>query len=188
MRGNIFGKGKKHVDEYKTFLKSKVVASRQEQEKFQKKMDNRIQKRLNKNPEFNIDKDKKITDWRQNLASEDKYQQGIQAIFDELESLKKSAWPYDIEYDIEIAGQASVPAGTGGKTMHDVSDDHIKVVLSERMDFIQAISHELKHAYQFETRKLAFFPPGWSFPRGRSLRNSLSQEETDRRNPAKLQY
>lgn len=156
--GNIFGKGKEHVEEYKSVLKSKVAASRQEQEKIQKKIDNRIQKQLKKNPEFNIDKDKKITEWRQNLASEDKYQQGIQAIFDELEVLEKSAWTYDIE----IAGQSSVPVGSGGKIMHDMSDDHIKVVLSEAMDFIEAISHELKHAYQFETRKLAFRHEGGS--------------------------
>lgn len=72
-----------------------------------------------------------------------------QGVLDEFTELENSTQVYNI-----LTG-ASVPAGAGGETRFNGSTRAVDVVVGGQLPLLEALPHELKHAYQFETGKLS---------------------------------
>jgi YD repeat-containing protein len=59
-------------------------------------------------------------------------------------------------YEIIVRDQGELTEGSGGSTGFNSNTCHVEVVISSTMPIFEALPHELKHAYQFETEKLDF--------------------------------
>jgi len=150
IKGDIFGSGKEYVETYRKNLNDRT----DESVKRQTEVETKIQKRRDKLAQNgrNLISDKKLNKWSQLVEDEKSIQSGLAEIREELNILEKSEWVYDIS----VVEANELPKEAGGVTKHSSLDNHIKINVFEGFDMIEGLSHELKHAYQFETHKLAF--------------------------------
>jgi hypothetical protein len=72
-----------------------------------------------------------------------------QGILDEYTSLENSTQVYNI-----VTG-GTAPTGAGGETRFNSATGYVDVVVNSKLDLLESLPHELKHAYQFETGKLS---------------------------------
>jgi hypothetical protein len=74
------------------------------------------------------------------------------AILEEYKALENST-DY---YEVIVKDPSKLTEGSGGSTGYNSATGHIDVVISSTMPLFEALPHELKHAYQFETEMLDF--------------------------------
>ncbi|MCB9018843.1 MAG: hypothetical protein H6546_00770 [Chitinophagales bacterium] len=90
------------------------------------------------------------------LARLESSKSAYQGILDEYTALENSTQVYNI-----VSG-ASVPAGAGGETRFNSATGYVDVVVGGQLSLLEALPHELKHAYQFETGKISLGYSGGS--------------------------
>jgi len=72
-----------------------------------------------------------------------------QGILDEYKTLEQSTQVYN------IVTNGNAPSGAGGETRFNKETGYVDVVVNNKLDLLESLPHELKHAYQFETGKLS---------------------------------
>jgi hypothetical protein len=152
-RGAKFGKGKAEADWYKSETIKHRDQSISRQNSLQAKLDQRIASRQDRDPNYNSESDKKANKYRSQIRIEEQLQNGFSEVLCELEVLEKSDWVYDIELINDPSWDGE---GKGGEIGFNLETNHIEVKLNVNWKRMKTVSHELKHAYQFEQFKLGF--------------------------------
>jgi hypothetical protein len=73
----------------------------------------------------------------------------FQEVLNEFTSLENSTQVYN------IVTNAVLKEGTGGKIEFNKETKHVDVMVGSTLDLLESLPHELKHAYQFEIRKVS---------------------------------
>ncbi|MBL7837104.1 MAG: hypothetical protein JNM67_06285 [Bacteroidetes bacterium] len=88
---------------------------------------------------------------QQKKVYDDKIKECDEAIA-EIDVMRKSDWTYDINV-------ISLGKGEDGNVKYNTKSNNIDIYISSKLtgnEFMAALSHEMKHAYQFEVGKIAF--------------------------------
>jgi hypothetical protein len=152
-RGAKFGKGKEHANEYRAETEKRRDESVDRQNSIQNKLNNRISRKQGKNENYNVETDRKAKNYIGKIQNEQNLQNGLAEVFCEIEALEKSDWVYDIELINDPNWKTDF---IGGEVTFNLQTNHIEVKLNVNWNRLKTISHELKHAYQFEEGKIGF--------------------------------
>ncbi len=155
--GNTIGEGKEKVENLKTIVNSKKQELNESNLDYDSHIKERKEHLLAKGKtQSQIEKDKTIKRYCQSKEYNNKKLAKLDAILNEIKTLEDSKWVYDIT----TGGSNSK---FDGETKYDIKSNHIKIVINNMKDFNSILAHELKHAFQFEEGKLAFYSQGGAF-------------------------